>query len=172
MGQGVRIIKVTGAPRVSYWELRNTNGNFLGVSPANTLGILTFETSFSGAARLFPVTLRGSGYREGISVSAATGGGPSGGSYSVIPPAALFGYFDSTSDPFTVTSSGITTPTLVTLSSSLAGVFDPVDITLPIGSETQSFTYMPTVDGSHVLSFSSVLANPNPITYVATNPFG
>jgi hypothetical protein len=84
----------------------------------------------------------------------------------------LFGYFDSTSDQFTVTSSGITTPTLVTLSSSLAGVFDPIDITLPIGSFTQTFTYMPTVEGSHVISFSSVLVNPSPITYVATDPFG
>jgi hypothetical protein len=68
MQGGVRVIKVTGAPRVSYWELRTTTGNFLGVSPANTLGVLTFDTPFSGAARLFPVTLRGSGYRDGISI--------------------------------------------------------------------------------------------------------
>jgi hypothetical protein len=68
MQGGVRVIKVTGAPLVSYWELRTPSGNSLGFSPANTLGILTFATSFSGAARLFPATLRGSGYRDGFSV--------------------------------------------------------------------------------------------------------
>jgi hypothetical protein len=66
--QGVRVIKVTGAPRVSYWELRTPSGNFLGFSPSNTLGILTFDTPFSGAATLFPVTLRGTGYRNGIAI--------------------------------------------------------------------------------------------------------
>jgi predicted small integral membrane protein len=69
MEGGVRILKVTGAPRVSYWELRTTNGNFLALSPANTLGILTFETTFANQARLFPVTLRGSAYREGILIN-------------------------------------------------------------------------------------------------------
>jgi hypothetical protein len=68
----VRLIKVTGVPRVSYWELQTPNGNFLGVSPTNTLGVLAFETPFSGAARLIPVTLRGTVYRQGISVSAAS----------------------------------------------------------------------------------------------------
>jgi hypothetical protein len=72
MDGNVRVIKVTGAPRVSYWELQTPNGNSLGFSASNTLGVLTFDTSFSGAARLIPATLRGTVYRTGISIGAAS----------------------------------------------------------------------------------------------------
>jgi hypothetical protein len=170
----VRLIKVTGVPRVSYWELQTPNGNFIGVSPTNALGVLAFYTPFSGAARLIPVTLRGTVYREGVSVSAISGGsggggGPSG-SYSVTPPAILVGEPNNASGSFTLNSTGITTVISVTLSSSLAGSFSQAVISLPIGSATQSFTYTPAEEGSHVISFSSPLTNPSPITYVAEFP--
>jgi large repetitive protein len=168
MQGGVRVIKVTGASLVSYWELKTPNGNSLGFSPANTLGILTFATSFSGSARLFPVTLRGSAYRSGISVSDAQSG-PSGG-YSVTPPVILAGSINVASGSFTIESSGIPAPTTITLSSNLAGTFSQALINLPIGSSTQTFTYIPTVVGSHVISFGSALTNPSPINYTANPP--
>jgi hypothetical protein len=159
---GVRIIKVTGAPRVSYWELKTPTGNSIGVCPSNTLGILTFNTTFSGAARLFPVTLRGTGYRGGISIGTApvivTG-------YIVTPPSPLSGPVGVASGLFTIVSNGITSPTLVTVSSNMAGTFSQSVFTLPVGAASQTFTYTPTVSGSHVISFSSSLTNPSPITY-------
>jgi hypothetical protein len=161
----VRVIKVTGAPRVSYWELQTPNGNSLGVSPANTLGVLTFDTSFSNEARLFPVTLGGSGYRDGILVSGAPLGATA--SYTVTPPSSLTGSINATSGSFTVNSSGITSPTALTLSSNLGGTFSQSTINLPIGSASQTFTYTPTVAGNHVISFSSLLTNPSPINYTA-----
>jgi hypothetical protein len=165
MRGGIRVIKVTGAPRVSYWELKTPNGNSLGFSPANTLGILTFDTSFSGPANLFPVTLRGSGYRDGVSVGTAQPGPL--GSYSVTSPATLAGTINAASGSFTITSSGVPAPTVVTLSSNLAGTFSQATINLPIGSSTQTFTYTPTVAGNHVISFGSSIANPSPINYTA-----
>jgi hypothetical protein len=162
---GVRVIKVTGAPRVSYWELRTPNGNSLGFSPANTLGVLTFDTSFSGPATLLPVTLKGSVYRGGIPVTYAQPGPL--GSYSVTTPTTLAGSINAASGSFTITSVGVPSPTTVTLSSNLAGTFSQTTINLPIGSSTQSFTYTPTVVGNHVISFSSSLTNPSPINYTA-----
>jgi hypothetical protein len=161
----VRVIKVMGSPRVSYWELKTPNGNFLGVSPTNTLGVLTFDTSFSGQARLFPVTLGGSGYRDGILIAAASLGAIP--SYSITSPATLSGLINNASSSFTINSSGITTPTSVTLSSNLAGTFSQAVINLPSGSSTQAFTYTPTAVGNHVISFSSSLTNPSPINYTA-----
>jgi hypothetical protein len=166
------VIKVTGAPRVSYWELQTPNGNSLGFSPSNTLGVMTFDTSFSGAALLIPATLRGTVYRTGISIGAASGGSGGGGpaSYSVSPPSLLSGFTNAESGSFTVNSTGITTVVSVTLSSSLAGSFSQSVISLPIGAATQTFTYTPVDEGSHVISFSSPLANPSPITYDASLP--
>jgi hypothetical protein len=164
---GVRIIKVTGAPRVSYWELKTPTGNSIGICPSNTLGILTFNTTFSGAARLFPVTLRGSGYRAGISIGAAP---VIVSGYTVTPPSPLSGPINVASGLFTIASNGITSPTLVTVSSNMAGTFSQSVFTLPIGSASQTFTYTPTVSGSHVISFSSALINPSPITYTVGSP--
>jgi hypothetical protein len=158
---------VTGAPRVSYWELNTPNGNLLGVSPANTLGILTFDTSFSGPASLVPVTLRGSGYRNGILIGTAQIGPPIvTGSYSVTP-SSVSGIINVASTSFAVSYSGIITPVAVTLSSNLAGTFSPNVINLPNGSGVQAFTYTPTVLGNHVISFSSPLTNPSPINYTS-----
>jgi hypothetical protein len=174
MDGDVRVIKVTGAPRVSYWELQTPNGNSLGFSPSNTLGVLTFTTSFSGAARLIPATLRGTVYRTGISIGAASGGSGGGGgpvaSYTVTPPVGLSGPVFITSDLFTLDSSGVTTPISVTLSSSLAGVFSQSVINLPIGSGSQTFTYTPSETGNHVISFSSPLTNPPSILYFVFFP--
>jgi hypothetical protein len=167
MQGSVRVIKVTGAPRVSYWELNTPNGNLLGVSPANTLGILTFDTSFSGPASLVPVTLRGSGYRNGILIGTAQIGPPIvTGSYSVTP-SSVSGIINVASTSFAVSYSGIITPVAVTLSSNLAGTFSPNVINLPNGSGVQAFTYTPTVLGNHVISFSSPLTNPSPINYTS-----
>jgi hypothetical protein len=165
MQGAVRVIKVTGAPSVSYWELKTPNGNSLGFSSANTLGILTFDTSFSGSANLFPVTLRGTGYRGGIPVSAATLVIAAG--YSVTPPTMLAGAINVASGSFTITSSSIAALTSVTLSSNLAGAFSPSVINLPLGSSSQTFTYTPTVVGNHVISFGSPLTNPSPINFTA-----
>jgi hypothetical protein len=47
----------------------------------------------------------------------------------------------------------------------MAGTFSQSIFTLPVGAASQTFTYTPTVSGSHVISFSSSLTNPSPITY-------
>jgi hypothetical protein len=67
MGDGVRVLKVVDAPNVSYWELTDLARTVMATAP-NTIGAIAFETDHSGPGFLFPVTLRGAVYRNGIAL--------------------------------------------------------------------------------------------------------
>lgn len=95
-------------------------------------------------------------------MSAATGVSLSG-------PGA--GYVNNASTTFTValtptggTSSGDT----ITPASTLAGVFTPTTVSLSTGTPSATFTFTPSVQGSHSISItdSASLTMPSPLTYL------
>lgn len=68
MVNGARVLKILGAPGTSYWDLKDSNGILVASAPNTIGGYIAFETDYSGAGTVFPVTLRGTVYWDGLAL--------------------------------------------------------------------------------------------------------
>lgn len=71
MSNGARVFKVLDAHGVSYWELQDSDRNLVATAAHTIGGFVAFETDYSGTGILFPVTLKGTVYRNGVSIGPA-----------------------------------------------------------------------------------------------------
>jgi hypothetical protein len=68
MVNGARVLKIIGASGTSYWDLEDSNGTLIASAPNTIGGFIAFETDYSGTGTVFPVTLKGTVYRNGIAL--------------------------------------------------------------------------------------------------------
>jgi hypothetical protein len=72
MVNGARLLKIIGAPGTSYWDLRDSDGILIASAPNTIGGYVAFQTNYSGTGTLFPVTLRGTVYRNGLALGVSS----------------------------------------------------------------------------------------------------
>jgi hypothetical protein len=72
MVNGARVLKIIDAPATSYWDLRDSDGTLIASAPNTIGGFIAFETDYSDTGAVFPVTLRGTVYRNGIALGTSS----------------------------------------------------------------------------------------------------